>query len=45
MLDIVVQRNICLSDVTVCDILGSEHLSILFYILNNFSARDILAPT
>jgi hypothetical protein len=42
VLDILVHRNICLSDVTVSDVLGSDHLSILFHILDHVSA--ILAP-
>jgi hypothetical protein len=33
-----------LSDVTVSDVLDSDHLSILFHILDHVSARDILAP-
>jgi hypothetical protein len=44
VLDIVVHRNVRLSDVTVSDILDSDHLPIFFHILDHVSARDILAP-
>jgi hypothetical protein len=44
VLDIMVYRNIRLSDVTVSDVLDSDHLPILFHILDNFSARDIFTP-
>jgi hypothetical protein len=33
-----------LSDVTVSDILDSDHLPVLLHILNHVIARDILAP-
>jgi hypothetical protein len=44
VLDTVVHRNVRFSDVTVCDILDSDHLPILFHILDHVSSRDILAP-
>jgi hypothetical protein len=37
-------RNVRLSDVTVSDILDSDHLPILFHILDHASARDVLTP-
>jgi len=44
VLDIVVHRNVRLSDITVSGILDSDHLLILFHILDHVSARDISAP-
>jgi len=44
VLDIVVHQNVHLSDVTVSDVLNSDHPPILFHILDHISARDILAP-
>jgi len=44
VLDVVVHRNVRLSDVTVSEILESDHLPILFHILDHVSARDILDP-
>jgi hypothetical protein len=42
VLDIVVHRNVWISDVNVLEILDSHHLPILFHML--VSTRDILAP-
>jgi hypothetical protein len=42
--DIVVHRNVLLSDVTVSDVLDSNHLPIMLHILDHISARDFLAP-
>jgi hypothetical protein len=44
VLDNVLHRNIRLSDVTISDILDSDHLPTLFHILDHVSARDISAP-
>jgi len=44
MLDIMVHRNIRLSDVIVSDTLDSDHLPIFFYILDYVSAGDTSAP-
>jgi hypothetical protein len=44
VLDTVVHWNVCLSDVTVSDVLDSVHLPILFHILDHVSAKDISAP-
>jgi hypothetical protein len=41
--DTLVHRNVRLSDVTVSDILDTDHLPVLFHILDHVSARDILA--
>jgi len=41
MLDILVHRNVRLSEVTVSDILDSDHLPILFPILDHVSGRNI----
>jgi hypothetical protein len=41
VLDIVTHRKVCLSDVTVSDVMDSDHLPILFHILDYVSARDI----
>jgi hypothetical protein len=44
VLDIVVHRNVRLSDVNVFEILESDHLQSLFHMLNHISTRDISAP-
>jgi len=44
VLDIVAHRNVRLSDITVSDILDSDHVPVLFHILDYVSARNILAP-
>jgi len=44
VLDIVLHRNVRISEVTVLDILDSDHLSILFHMLYHVSIRDISAP-
>jgi hypothetical protein len=41
VLDILVYRNVHLSDVTVSDVLDSDHLLILFHILDHVSARKV----
>jgi endonuclease/exonuclease/phosphatase family metal-dependent hydrolase len=40
MLDIVVHQNIRLSDVTVSDTLDSDHLPIVFHILDHIKTRN-----
>jgi len=44
VLDIVVHRNIRISDVNLLEILDSDHLPILFRMLDDVSTRDISAP-
>jgi hypothetical protein len=44
VLDIVVHRNVLPSDVTVSDVLDSDHLPIFLHILDHVSAGDISAP-
>jgi len=44
VLDIVGHRTVRLSDVDVSDILDSNHMQILFHILDNVSTGDISAP-
>jgi hypothetical protein len=41
--DIVIHQNVRLSDVTVSDVLDSDHLPVIFNILDYVSARDPLA--
>jgi hypothetical protein len=43
-LDIVVHQNIRLSDVIVSDILDSDHLPIIFHILDQVKIRNLLGP-
>jgi hypothetical protein len=45
MLDIVVHQNIRVSDVILSDILGSDHLPILYHILEHVKIRNLLEPT
>jgi hypothetical protein len=45
VLDIVVHRNIRLSNVIVSDILDSDHLPIVFHILDHFRTTKISQPT
>jgi len=48
VIGIKVHRSVLLSDVTVSDVLDSDHILIFFHILNHVSARDIstlLKPT
>jgi hypothetical protein len=45
VLDIVVHRNIRLSNVIVCDILDSNHLPILFHILNHVRTTKLSETT
>jgi len=40
VLDIVVQQNVRLSDITVSDTLDSVHLPIIFHILDHVRTRD-----
>jgi hypothetical protein len=40
VLDIVVHRNVRLSDITVSDTLDSDHLPIIFHILDHVRSRD-----
>jgi hypothetical protein len=42
VLDIVVHKNIRLSDVIVSDILDSDHLPIVFHILDHVKIRNLL---
>jgi hypothetical protein len=44
MLDIVVHKNIRLSDVTVSEILDSDHLPIMFHILDHVRTKQISQP-
>jgi hypothetical protein len=44
VLDIAVHKNIRLSDVIVSDILDSDHLPILFYILDHVRTKQISEP-
>jgi hypothetical protein len=44
VLDIVVHKNIRISDVNVFEILDSDHVPILFRMLDDVSTRDISAP-
>jgi hypothetical protein len=44
LLDIVVHHNIRVSDVTVSDILDSNHLPIMFHILNHVKIRNLSDP-
>jgi hypothetical protein len=41
VLDIVVHQNIRVSDVTVCDILDSDHLAIIFHLLDHVKIRNL----
>jgi hypothetical protein len=43
-LDIVVHNDVRLSEVRVLDIMDSDHLSIMFRILDHIKAREILDP-
>ncbi|PNF26775.1 hypothetical protein B7P43_G18023 [Cryptotermes secundus] len=45
VLDIVVHKNIRMSDVTVSNILDSDHLPIVFHILDHVKIRNLLEPT
>jgi endonuclease/exonuclease/phosphatase (EEP) superfamily protein YafD len=40
MLDVVLHRNVCISDINVLEILDSDHLLILFHMLDHISTRD-----
>jgi hypothetical protein len=44
ILDIVVHKNIRLSDVIVSDILDSDHLPIIFHILDHVITKQISKP-
>jgi hypothetical protein len=44
VLDIVLRRNVRISEVNVLEILESDHLPILFRMLDHVNTRDILAP-
>jgi hypothetical protein len=44
VLDIVVHKNIRVSDVIVSDILDSDHLPIVFHILNHVKIRNLSEP-
>jgi hypothetical protein len=44
VLDIVVHHNISVSDVIVSDILNSDHLPIVFHILNHVKIRNLSKP-
>jgi hypothetical protein len=44
VLDIVVHQNIRVSDVTVCDILDSDHLPVIFHILDHVKIRNLSEP-
>jgi hypothetical protein len=44
VLDIVLHRNVRISEVNVLEILDADHLPILFHMLDHVSTRDISAP-
>jgi hypothetical protein len=44
VLDIVVHKNISLSNVIVSDILDSNHLPIIFHILDHVTTKNVSAP-
>jgi hypothetical protein len=44
VLDIVVHQNVRLSDVIVSDVLDSDHLPILFHILDHITTRNLSEP-
>jgi hypothetical protein len=44
VLDIVVHQNIRVSDVIVSDILDSDHLPIIFHLLNHVKIRNLSDP-
>jgi hypothetical protein len=44
VMDIVVHKNIRLSNVIVSDILDSDHLPIIFHIVNHVRTKNVLAP-
>jgi hypothetical protein len=44
VLDIVVHKNIRLSNAIVSDILDSDHLQIIFYILDHVRTKNVSAP-
>jgi hypothetical protein len=44
VLDIVVHKNIRLSNVIVSDILDSDHLPIIFHILDQVRTKNVSAP-
>jgi hypothetical protein len=44
VLDIVVHRNSRLSNVIVSDILDSDHLPIIFHILDHVRTKNVSAP-
>jgi hypothetical protein len=41
MLNIVVHKNVCLSEVIVSDILDSDHLPIIFHLLDHVRTRNL----
>jgi hypothetical protein len=41
VLDIVVHQNVCLSKVIVSDVLDSDHLPIVFHILDHVTTRNL----
>jgi hypothetical protein len=43
MLDIVVHQNVLLPDIIVSDVLKSDHLPVVFHILDTFRTRNRLA--
>jgi hypothetical protein len=44
VLDIVLHKNIRLSNVIVSDILDSDHLLIIFHILDHVRTKNVLTP-
>jgi hypothetical protein len=44
VLDIMVHRNVRISDANILEILDSDHLPVLFHMLVHVSTRDISAP-
>jgi hypothetical protein len=42
VLDIVMQKNVWLTEVIVCDILDSDHLTVIFHLLDHIRAGNLL---
>jgi hypothetical protein len=43
-LDIVIHQNVRLSDISLSEVMDSDHLTVFFHILDSVSARDSSAP-
>jgi hypothetical protein len=44
VLDIVVHKNVCLSEIIVSDILDSDHLLVILHLLDHVRTRNLLDP-